>query len=99
MAIYELTLVLDGKATAAKKKTVTENLEKIVGVMKGKVEKTEDWGVRDLAYQIKKSTSGLYLYFILEFDAKDAKSLMQKLRMEGDVLRYLLIRKEESASA
>ena len=42
MPKYELTLVLDLKATPAKKKAVGETIEKIIKMGKGKVEKTED---------------------------------------------------------
>jgi len=44
---YELTIVLDSKATAAKKKKVTETIEKIVALLKGKLGKVEDWGVKE----------------------------------------------------
>ncbi len=91
MRNYELTLVLDGKAAAGKKKT-QELIEKIVTTLKGKVVKFEDWGVKDLASSIGKSTSGIFLHFKLELDSISAKQLTVKLRSEEAVLRHLLIR-------
>lgn len=41
---YELTVVLDPKATVAKKKKVIETIEKIISLLKGKLGKVEDWG-------------------------------------------------------
>ncbi len=90
---YELTLVLDGKATAAKKKLVTENLEKIVKLLGGRIEKTEDWGVKDLAYRIGKSETGLFVHFVLEFDTKSVKQLSLKLKSEEEIIRHLLIKR------
>jgi small subunit ribosomal protein S6 len=95
MNTYELVVVLDGKATSAKKKSVIAKMEKLIKILGGKLKETEDWGVKELAYNIKKSTSGLFLIFTLELDAKAVKSVPAKLKLEKDILRYLLIRKEE----
>lgn len=92
---YELTLVVDGKAGMAKKKKVTESLEKILTVHKGKILETKDWGVKELAYKINKSMTGLYTFFVIEIDAKGIKALNDKLRVDTDLLRYLLIRKDK----
>ncbi|OGM87397.1 30S ribosomal protein S6 [Candidatus Woesebacteria bacterium RIFOXYD1_FULL_40_21] len=99
MQKYELTLVLDGKATAAKKKSIQEFIEKVVKTVKGKVGKVEEWGKRDLAYKIGKSTSGEFLIFPLELDVQSLKGIFLKLKGQEDIIRYLLIRKEKSASA
>ena len=99
---YELTLVVDGKAGAAKKKKVTETLEKVLSLYKGKVLSTKDWGVKELAYPIRsanskigKSLTGLYTFFEIELDGKGIKALNDKLRVDTDLLRYLLIKKEK----
>ena len=84
---YELTVVLDGKATAAKKKKVVEKIS-------GKITESKEWGVKELAYKIGKSTSGLYLYFELELDPKDVKALNEKLRTDADIIRFLMIKSE-----
>lgn len=91
---YELTLVLDGKGGVAKKKKYTEFVESLTKTFKGKVIDSKDWGVKDLAYKIKKSLTGLYLFFELELDPKSVKQINDKLRVDDDLLRYLLIRQE-----
>lgn len=92
---YELTIVLDGKSGAAKKKKVTETLEKILGLFKGVIKESKEWGVKELAYKIGKSETGLYLFFEIELDPKGAKALNEKLRTDADIIRYLLINKEK----
>ncbi len=91
---YELTLVLDGKSGAAKKKKMTETLEKTLKIFKGKISESKDWGVKDLAYKLGKSTTGLYLYFEIDLDPSGVKALNDKLRVDADLIRYLLIRKD-----
>lgn len=89
---YELTVVLDGKAGAAKKKKVTETLESLMKVFKGKISDSKDWGVKEMSYKIGKSTTGLYLFFKLELDSKSIKGVNDKLRVDAEILRYLVVR-------
>ncbi|KKR14974.1 MAG: hypothetical protein UT87_C0034G0003 [Candidatus Levybacteria bacterium GW2011_GWC1_40_19] len=84
MEKYELTIVLDVKATAAKKKKITETIEKTVSLLKGKIGKIEDWGVKE---------NGLYLFFPLELEKSSVKMIATKVEQETDILKHLLIRK------
>jgi small subunit ribosomal protein S6 len=89
---YELTLILDGKATSAKKKAVLESLEKIIKLLEGKAEKVEDWGVKEMFHEIKKVKEGLYLHLPFEMEAKNLKPFEVKLKAEENILRYLIVR-------
>lgn len=91
MRNYELTIVLPGKTTAAKKKDVIEKMEKIVTASGGKVTKTDDWGKKELAYKIEKNEEGLFLYFELEMPSSGVKNIKDKMKLEDDILRYLII--------
>jgi small subunit ribosomal protein S6 len=93
MNIYELTIVLPGDTSAAKKKTFSEKLGKLIDTLKGKIEKTDEWGGLELAYPIAKNTDGLFFYYELELESAAAKNLNDKLRLDEDIIRYLLIRK------
>jgi len=95
MQKYELTVVLDGKTIPAKKKAFQELLEKLVKIGKGNVLKLDEWGVKDLAYNIGKFTSGLYLHYVLELESGSVKGISTKLVQEGVVIRHLLIRKDK----
>ncbi len=90
---YELTLIVDGKGGAAKKKKVTEALEKTLKIFKGAIKASSEWGVKEMAYKIGKSETGLYLHFELELDGKGVKALNEKLRTDPEILRYLVIKK------
>lgn len=78
-----MTIVLDAKATAAKKKKITETVEKVVSLLKGKLGKVEDWGVKE---------AGLYLFFPLEIEKSSVKMIATKVSQEEDIKKYLLIR-------
>lgn len=92
---YELTLVTDGKAGAAKKKKVVDGLEKTLKLLKAEIKETKDWGVKELAYQMGKSETGLFTYFELEMDPSAVKALNDKLRTDNDLVRFLLIRRDK----
>lgn len=91
---YELTVILEGKATAAKKKAVLETLEKSIKMLEGKIEKAEDWGVKELFHEIRKQKEGLYLHMPFEMIAKNIKAFEIKLKAEENILRYLIVRTE-----
>ena len=95
MEKYELTLVLDGKTTPAKRKALMVTVEKIIEILKGKIGKIEEWGEKELAYKIAKSQSGYFIHYPLELEPSQVKALSLKLKMENDIIRHLLIRKDE----
>ncbi len=92
---YELTIVINGEASAAKKKGVQASVEKLVKTGKGKVVKKDDWGKKDLAYQINKSDTGIFIYYDLELDGQQASILPRELNLNEDIIRYLLVRGEK----
>jgi ribosomal protein S6 len=93
MENYELTLVMPGKSKS-KEKSIKEKIEKLVQVFEGKIAKADSWGEMELAYIIKKEKTGFFLYFELELPKPQIKKLNEKLRSDGDFIRYLLIRKD-----
>lgn len=93
MRSYELTTVLAGKATPAKKKSVQAKVEKIITTIKGKMVQIDDWGKIDFAYPIKKNSAGIFVNFHLELEPAKTKELDSKLKLEEEIIRYLMVRK------
>ena len=92
---YELTVIIDGEATPAKRKTFEGKMEKAITAFKGKISKFEEWGKKELAYIIKKSNTGIYLHYQLELERQAAKDFSRKLSIDDSVLRHLIIRKDK----
>ena len=90
---YELTVVLSGKSTPAKQKSITEKIKKYVDLFKGKLEETKGLGKVDLSYKIRGNESGIFLFFNVELESIDVKKFDTKLRSEEEIIRYLLIKK------
>lgn len=94
MRDYELTLVIDPDLTGEEEKKLTTKVKKVVLDLKGKVERTTDWGKKELAYPIKKKTQGAYFLWAVKLPAKAPAELDQKLRHEEGLLRCLLVKKD-----
>lgn len=95
MRNYELTIVLAGKTTPAKKKSQIEKIGKLIKSEKGKIAKTDDWGEIRFANPILLNEAGMFLHFQLELEPSFAKDLDSALNLEEGILRYLLVRREK----
>lgn len=96
MVSYELTVILPGELTAAKKKQIVSKIEKLIKTLKGKVGKLDDWGKINMAYEIKDSESGQYILFPIELEQVRIKELNARLKMEEDLLRYLFVKPDKA---
>ena len=92
MKNYELIILLDGAITPAKKKSFQTKLEKLIETFKGKIGKINNWGKIELAYPIKKNKTGNFILFPLELEPQAAKQVDTKLRLDNEIIRYLLVR-------
>ena len=95
MANYELTVILSGKTTLAKKKSTIGKIEKLIDTLKGKVVKSDEWGEIELATKIEGTSAGNFLFFILELASDAIKKLDDKLKLEDEIVRFLLVKKEK----
>ncbi len=89
---YLLTLVLKPDMDEKERKTLLDSMVKKFLGEDGKVEMMDLWGNKDLAYPIKKQTKGFYAHYEIQSDPKNAKGLDKILKVEEDILRYLLVR-------
>ncbi|PJE68892.1 30S ribosomal protein S6 [Candidatus Shapirobacteria bacterium CG10_big_fil_rev_8_21_14_0_10_38_14] len=94
MRDYEFTFIVDSDLGAEEKKELTAKIQKIVTDCKGKVEKQDEWGKKELAYPIKKKNMGVYFFWFLKLPPESASQMDQKLKREEEIIRYLLVKKE-----
>jgi len=92
---YELTMVLDPDLTSENQKKLLEKFKKLIEDGKGKVEKQDDWGKKELAYPINKKKTGAYFFWEIKTSADGIRQVDKKLKVEDGVMRHLIIRKEK----
>lgn len=95
MIKYELVLVLPGNLEKNSLSTLEANLKKILTTIKAKLIKAEDWGVKKMAYPIKRTDLGQYLFWEIEIDRSKIKELHRLLNFETKLLRYMLLKIED----
>ena len=94
MRDYELVLVIDPEVSGEGQKKLINKVKKIIEDLKGKVEKTDDWGKRELAYPIKKKNLGYYFLLAIKLPSTVPAQIENKLKLEEKIIRYLLVKKE-----
>jgi small subunit ribosomal protein S6 len=95
MPLYENVFIARQDISTAQVEALTETFATLVAEQGGKVEKREYWGLRNLAYRIKKNRKGHYVLFNLDAPPGAVSELERNMRINEDVLRYLTVRVEE----
>ena len=67
-------------------------IEKIIKGLDGKIEKTDNWGKRKLAYPIAKQDFAIYVYFEFTVDGTKVAKLDSTLNITDEVIRHLVTR-------
>lgn len=65
----------------------------------GKVNKTDNWGKRKLAYPIKKNESAVYVFYTLELPPEGVQKVETTLNITDEVIRFLIVRPDLKAIA
>ena len=94
MALYEHLLIARQDISAQAVDALATHLKTIVEGEGGKVEKQEYWGLRGLAYRIKKNRKGHYVLLNINAPAKAIFELERQLKINEDVLRFLTVKVE-----
>ncbi len=94
MALYEHMLIARQDISAQAVDALATHLKTIVETEGGRVEKQEYWGLRTLAFRIKKNRKGHYVLLNLNAPSKAIFELERQLKINEDVLRFLTVRVE-----
>jgi len=95
MALYEHVVITRPDISPAQVDTFVEDLTGFLREKGAKVGKTEYWGLRNLAYPIKKQRKGHYSLINIDGPAEAIHELERRQRISEDVMRYMTIRVEE----
>jgi len=95
MALYEHLLIARQDISAQAVDALATHLKTIVESNGGNVEKQEYWGLRGLAYRIKKNRKGHYVLLNINAPSAAVTELERQLKINEDVLRYLTVKVEK----
>jgi len=92
MPLYENIFIARQDISAAQVEALADTFTGIVTTQGGQVTKREYWGLRNLAYRIKKNRKGHYILFNLDAPPPAVNELERNMRINEDVLRYITVR-------
>jgi len=88
MRKYETIIILQPDLGEDDISTVTGKIQDVVSTYKGELFRLDDWGIRKLAYSIRKCARGRYYYVRYDGNAALIAELERRLRLDEKVLRY-----------
>ena len=95
MNLYEHTIIARQDTSPSEIKQLTEKYSKIVKKNDGEVIKTENWGLLNLSYLIKKNKKGSYIHFKIKGNGNVVNELEKNEAIDKKLLRYLTVKVKE----
>ena len=93
---YELALVVSAKLDSETIAATVQRAKDYIERFGGMIGEVEEWGKRKLAYEIQKQTEAYYFFINFEAEAQVPAQLESVLRIMDNVLRYLVLAKDEN---
>src|SRR3954451_12516380 len=94
MPLYEHIFMARQDVTPQQVEAMVDQYKGVIEQNGGKVEKTEMWGVKSLAYRINKNRKAHFTMFNLDAPAPAVAEMERQMRINEDILRFMTIRVE-----
>ena len=92
MNLYEHTIVARQDTSPTQIKQLTEKYSQIVKKNDGEIVQTEEWGLLNLAYDIKKNKKGTYIHFKIKGSGKIIEELEKNEIIDKNLLRNMTVK-------
>ncbi len=92
MNLYEHTIIARQDTSPSEVKQLTEKYSSIIEKNDGEIVKTENWGLLNLSYLIKKNRKGSYIHFKFKGKGNVVSELEKIEAIDKKLLRYLTVR-------
>lgn len=91
MKFYETGLIIDPQLDEAGFDGEIKKVTDIIESNSGQIEKVDRWGLRRLAYQIKKKSQGFYTFIYYNAPPEVPRMIETMLRIDENCLRFMTI--------
>jgi small subunit ribosomal protein S6 len=92
MALYEHIYLARQDVTAQQVEALTETFKSLIAAHGGSVSKVEPWGLKSLAYRIKKNRKAFFTLMNIDAPAAAVTELERQLGLNEDVIRFITVR-------
>lgn len=95
MRNYEVTYIVHPDLDKDAFKALNDQVKAWIKDGKGKVDKTDIWGKRKLAYPLRKQSEGQYVHLKAQLDPTFCAQLERQFNLQESVMRYLIVAAED----
>ena len=95
MPLYEHTFLARQDVTQAQVEALMKEFQGVVEEGKGKVTKQEYWGLKTLAFKIKKNRKAHYAFFNIDSPPAAVTEMERRMGINADVIRFITVRVDE----
>ena len=92
---FELMLVIRPNLNEEELKQVIEKAEEYISRVGGNVSKSENWGLKRIAYEIEGFDKAYYALIMYSAPYVSSKSLQEIVKEDKDILRHMIIHKHQ----
>ncbi len=95
MPLYEHTFLARQDVTQAQVEALMKEFEGVIAEGQGKVTKQEYWGLKGLAFKIKKNRKAHYAFFNIDAPPAAVTEMERRMGINSDIIRFMTVRVEE----
>ena len=99
MTKYESVLIARQDLGASQVSAIVSDLSNVIAKEGGEVVRVDNWGLKNLAYRIKKNRKGHYVVLNISAPASAISEYERVMRFNEDVIRYMTVKVDELSSA
>lgn len=92
---YESVLIARQDLGASQVNTLVDELKNVISAQGGEVVRVDNWGLKNLAYRIKKNRKGHYVLLNIAAPANAVAEYERVMRVNEDIIRYMTVRVED----
>jgi small subunit ribosomal protein S6 len=96
---YETLFIVHSELPEAQVRETVDRVRRLIESMGGEVTELQDWGMRDLAYPIRKQPRGIYV--LVQYTARPevVKELQRAMKLSDEILRFVAVRMSDPRPA
>ena len=95
MPLYECVYIARQELSSSQSEQLGDRMAEILTENGGELKSREYWGLKNLAYRIKKNRKGHYTMFHIDAPSEAVREMERNMGLSEDILRYLIIRMDE----
>ncbi len=99
MKHYEVMYIIRPNLDEEARKTLIEDMNDVLSSKGATDISVDEWGMRDLAYEIKDYKKGYYVVLQLKADTDATQELDRVMRIREDIIRHIVIAREDKGKA